>query len=143
MALQDAVAAIRVRGESLWPALEPAVVLIWPNERFQRPANGSGQPSPFVRIEVRWSGGDYMSIGAPGDNLVRREGHIWCYAFIPIHTGEARAHQLVAEAAGMFEGEDFSGIVCAAMMPGGDVDSEEGNYFGQSGAVPFDYDETA
>jgi len=143
MSLDTAIAAIRARAESLWPALEAAVPMAFPNEAFARPRSAAGAPLPFLVIEVRWNGGGFMSIGAPGYNLARRQGHIWVFAFIPQGTGEARAHQLAAAAAGMFEGQDFSGVVCEAMMPGGQADAEEGLYFGQSAAVPFDFDETA
>lgn len=143
MPLSDAVAAIRSRAESLWPVLEASVPLSWPNEAFAPPVDGNSAPSPFVVIEVRWNGGGFESIGAPGSNVARRQGHIWCFAFVGRGIGEARAHELADKAAGMFEGQDFSGVVCEAMSPGGEADSEDGNYFGQSAAVPFDFDETA
>lgn len=143
MSLDTAVAAIRARAEALWPGIEASVALSWPNEDFTPPVDDQGRVLPFLRIEVVWNGGDFMSVGAPGSNLTRREGHIWAFAFIRRGIGEGRAHQLVAEFAGLFEGEDFSGVVCQAMQPGGPVDSEDGNYFGQSAAIPFNYDETA
>lgn len=143
MALPDAIAAIRTRAESLWPALEPAVSLAWPNESFARPVDANGTPAAFVMVEVRWNGGEFGSIGSPGNNLARRQGHIWCFAFVAQGIGESRAHELIGKAAGMFEGEDFSGVVCEAMEPGGEADVEDGAYFGQSAAIPFDYDETA
>lgn len=142
MPFSTAVTAIRSRADTLWPAIEPTVPQTWPNEPFDRPLDVNGSPLPFVMIEVRWSGGGFESVGAPGSNLARRQGHIWVYAFVPQGTGEIRAHELVAKAADMFEGEDFSGVVCEAASPGGEVESEDGNYFGQSAAVPFDYDET-
>lgn len=149
MSLDTAVAAISDRAKSLWPGLEAAVPLAFPNETKATdgtelpPRNNAGQPMPFLMIEVRWSGGGFVSVGSPGNNLARREGLIWCFAFIPQGQGEARAHQLAAEAAGMFEGQAFSGVVCQAMEPGGEAGDEEGLYFGQSAAVPFDFDETA
>lgn len=143
MSLSTAVAAIKSRAESLWPGIEASVSLAWPNENFTRPVDGSGNANPFVMIEVRWNGGEFGSIGAPGSNIARRDGHIWCFAFVSQGAGQDRAHELAAEAAGMFEGQDFAGIVCEAMQPGGEADDEEGNYFGQSAAIPFSYDETA
>lgn len=144
MSLSSAVTAIRARAESLWPGLEPDVPLAWPNEAFEKPIDSSTKgPLPFVMIETRWSGGEFVSIGSPGSNLARREGHIWIFAFIGQATGEGRAHQLIAEASGMFEGADFSGVVCQASEPGGDTRSDDGNYFGQAAAVPFNFDETA
>jgi hypothetical protein len=149
MSLSDAVAAVRSRAESLWPALEPLVPLAWPNEN----QDGSGNPlparntdgtsAPWVMIELRWNGGEFVSIGAPGSNLARREGHIWCFAFIPEGSGESRAHELASKAAHLFEGQDFGGLVCQAMMPGGPADSEDGSYYGQTASVPFTFDETA
>lgn len=146
MALSDAVAAIRTRAESLWPALEATVPLSWPNENPDPPlprVDANGTPLPFVVVELRWNGGEFGSIGSPGSNLARRQGHIWIFAYVARGSGESRAHELAAKAASMFEGEDFSGVVCEAMEPGGEADTEDGNLFGQSAAIPFDYDETA
>lgn len=146
MPLSDAVAAIRARAETLWPAIEATVPLAWPNENPDPPLprmGANGTPEPFVMIELRWNGGEFESIGAPGSNIARRQGHIWIFAFVAQGSGESRAHQLVSRAADMFEGEDFSGVVCEAAMPGGEADTENGNLFGQSAAIPFDYDETA
>ena len=119
--------------------------LSWPNEAFSKPVDGNGAPAPFVRIEVAWNTGEFVSIGSPGSNLARRMGHIWIFAFIAEGSGEALAHHLAAEAAEMFEGQDFSGVVCQAMEPGGDAsaETEDGNYFGQAASVPFVYDELA
>lgn len=151
MALQDAVAAVRSRAETLWPGIEAAVPLLFPNGgKFPAsavipPVDDNGTPAPFVRIEVIWNGGEFVSIGSPGSNRARREGHIWAIAFIAEGSEEALAHQLAGEAARMFEGEEFSGLVCQAMQPGGDAaaERENGNYFGQAAAVPFVFDETA
>jgi hypothetical protein len=140
MSWDAAIVAIRSRAESLWP--EPDVPLALPNRNFDRPTS-NGAPLPFIRIAVKWNGGEFISIGAPGNNLARREGHIWAYAFIPQGTGEDLAHRLASEAAAMFEGQDFAGVVCQAAAPGGPVDSEDGLYYGQSAAVPFRFDETA
>ncbi len=143
MSLDTAIAAIRARAESLWPGIESVVPLAFPNEAFERPTSDQGAPLPFVAIEIRWNGGGFMSIGAPGNNLSRRQGSIWAFAFIPQGSGEGVAHHLASEAAEMFEGQDFSGVVCGGMEPGGPVDSEDGAYYGQTAAVPFDFDETA
>lgn len=144
MSLDTAVAAIRARAESLWPSLEAAVPLSWPNENQDGagnplpPRDANGTPSPFVRIGVMWTGGGFLSIG---NGLKRREGQIWCEAFIPEGSGEGAAHRLATEAARMFEGKHFGVVVCWAMQPGGPVDSEDGNFYGQSASVPFHFDE--
>lgn len=147
--LSDATDAIRARAESLWPPIEASVPLSFPNETNDSagnplpPRDTSGQASPFVRIEVIWNGGGFMSIGDPGANRVRRQGHIWIYAFVPQGSGDSRAYKIAGEAAGMFEGAYFGAVVCEGMQPGGQVDSEDGSYYGQSASVPFYFDETA
>lgn len=144
MPLEDAVTAIRDRAESLWPGIDPTVPLSWDNATFDGPVDPvTGDPMPFVVFDVVWTGGEFITVGSPGYNLARREGHIWAYAFIARGVGQIRAHQLIARAAGMFEGETFGGLWCEAAMPGGSVSSESGNYYGQSVAIPFIFDETA
>lgn len=147
MSLDVAIAAIRARAESVWPGIEAAVLISWPNEAFDKPVepdgNGGSRALPFVAFEVIWNPIGDGSIGAPGNNLARRWGHIWAYAFIPQGSGEARAHQLASEAAGMFELQSFSSITCEFSEPSGSAASEDGNYFGQAVSVPFYFDETA
>lgn len=142
MDLVAAETAIRSRAEALWSGIEPSVPLTWPNESFDKPPDGNGAPASFVRLDVVWNGGDGITIGAPGNNIARRDGHIWAYAFTAQGIGVTMARQLASEAAGMFEDEDFSGVVCEAAQPGGDADEENGNYYGFAVAVPFYYDET-
>jgi len=140
MSLDAAVTAVRTRAETLWPGVEPSVTLAFEDDDFQAPQ----PPAPWVMIEVIWGGGgEFLSVGSPGSNLARRPGHIWAHGFIPQGTGTVRAHQIASEAASMFEGADFGGLVCQAMQPGGPAGSENGNYFGQSVSIPFNFDESA
>jgi hypothetical protein len=141
MALQNAVAAIRGRIESLWP--EPAVGLTWPNENFSLPSADDGTPQSWMLVEIRWNPMNEGSIGSPGSNLARRFGHIWFYAFVPQGSGESRCHQLLSEAAAIFENADFNNVVCEGFEPGGQAETENGNFFGLAGAVPFWFDEYA
>jgi hypothetical protein len=145
MSLDTVVDAVKARFESLWPSLEASVPVAWYNEDEDWKGNPlpPSRPQPWIMIRVRWNGGEFISIGAPGSNLARRYGNIWVYVFVPRGSGEGHAHRLVAEASSIFEGQDFSGLVCQGMSPGGDVESEDGMYSGHSAAIPFDYDETA
>jgi hypothetical protein len=141
MDIASAEAAIRDRATSLWNGIAPSIPLTWPNDDFM-PGTISGTPQPFVRMEIVWNGSDGITIGAPGGNVSRRTGHIWAHAFVAKGAGNTVPLTLVGEAAGMFEDEDFSGIVCEAAQPGGEASDEDGNYFGLSAAVPFYFDET-
>lgn len=144
MTLDVAVAAIRARSDALWPGIEPAVPISWPNEPFDKPVDPvTSTPLPFVVVEIMWNPITDGSIGSPGSNLARRFGHIWFYAFIPESVGEARAHQLASEAAGMFELQNFGTVVCEFAEPSGPAKPDDGNYFGQTVSVPFYFDETA
>ena len=138
--LSDAVSAIRGRMETLWP--ESSVMLAWPNENFSLPSSvEDGNPQSWVLVEVRWNPLNEGSIGSPGSNLARRFGHIWFYCFVPQGSGESRCHQLLSEAAAIFENADFSNVVCEGFEPGGIAETENGNFFGLAGSVPFNFDE--
>lgn len=114
--------------------------LAFENVNYQRDAGGAA----FLVAEVMWSGGESASVGAPGNNLVRRYGNIWFHAFISVGTDVDRALEIAQHAARIFENQDFSGVVCSAMEPGaGQSGSDDGLYFGQSVNVPFFYDEAA
>lgn len=143
MSFDTAIAAIRARAETLWPALEASVPLAFEGENFEKPIGPDQNQLPFVVIDPQWSGGEFVSVGAPGSNITRREGIIWIHAMIPQGIGVSRAHQLAAKAGSMFEGVDFAGIICWGMNPGGTAADEDGLYLGLSAEIPFYYDETA
>lgn len=140
MSYDLAVTAIQQRFEALWVATEPTVPICFENEAFNPPK----PRAEWIMLRVDWTGGDFITIGAPGNNVTRRLGHIWVHAFIPSGTGGVtRAHKMASEAGTIFEGQDFSGVVCEGAMPGGPAGSEDGAYYGQSVAIPFYYDEEA
>lgn len=149
MSLDTVLDAVRVRAETLWPGIAPEVPLAWPNETADAAGgalpsrDASGAAKPFIRFDLSWNGGEFESVGAPGDNLARRQGSIWVYALVPQGSGARVAHRLAGQAGHMFEGADFGGIVCQAMSPGGAIDDENGLYYGQSASIPFTFDETA
>jgi len=141
MSLGTAVSAIRSRMETQWT--DPTVMLIWPNENALPASAVDGGPQAWMMIEVRWNPENEGSIGAPGNNLARRFGHIWFYAFVPQGVGETLCHGLLSTAAAIFENADFNNVVCEGFEPGGEAEAENGNFFGLAGAVPFNYDEYA
>lgn len=144
MSLDTAYDAVKTRAETLWPTVEPDVAVTFENARsFTVPTDADGKRLPWLLVEVDWIDGDQESIGAPGGNLVRYLGNIFVHAFIPRGTGASRAHQLAARAMAIFASKDFGGLVTQAGKPIGPNSSEDGQYFGQSAWVPFQFDETA
>ena len=144
MSLKGALDAIRGRAETLWPSLEPEVPLLWRGDDnghvvLDDPVN----LHPWLLFEIKWNAAasGFASIGSPQSNLARRYGAIWIHAFVPTGSGLGRAHELLDFAAGMFEGADFAGVICQAMEPEGEAESEDGAYDGQSAAVPFQFDD--
>ena len=107
---------------------------------YQRDPAGTA----FLVVEVVWSGGEPASIGSPGNNLVRRRGSIWFHAMIPVGTDVDRALEIAQHAATIFENQDFGGVTCTAMEPGGgESGTDDGLYYGQSVSVSFFHDEAA
>jgi hypothetical protein len=137
--IDTAYATIRTRIETLWSSIESTIPLAFPNEGFQRDANGAA----FLLVEITWAGGVGVTIGAPGHNLARRDGQIWLHAFVPIGTGQQQAMKIAGEAAKIFEDRDIGGgIICEAMAPGGgESNTDDGMYYGMSTNVPFYFDE--
>ena len=93
MSLDTVFAAIQSRIAAQWPAIEPTVPLAYPNDLVEAVGD------EYLLVDVVWSGGDPVTIGAPGANRVRRYGNIWLHAFIAAGSGQARAFVIVAKAA--------------------------------------------
>lgn len=138
MSLDTAFNDIKNRIEGLWPAIEPSVPLAFLDSGYQRDLTGA----EFLVVEVEWSGGEGVTIGAPGSNLARRDGFIRLHALVLVGTGQGRPMQIAARAAAIFEDQQFGEVVCWSMEPGGgNSGTDDGLYFGQSVDVPFRIDE--
>lgn len=138
MSLDTVYADIKARIEAQWPALEPTVPIAYPNDLVEPTGD------EYLLVDVVWSGGDPVTIGAPGGNRVRRYGNIWLHAFIATGNGQSRAFVIAAKAAKVFEEQDFVSIVCSAMEPGaGQSGTDDGRWYGQSVNIPFWFDEDA
>ena len=129
--------AIKARLDELWTF--PSVPVTKLGEPFTPPE----PPSPWVLIDIEWTGGEGMSIGSPGSNRKRRKGNINFIAMVPSWTGFGVADYYAGQAAALFESVDFSGIVCETAEPRGDVTAESGDWRGRLVTVPFHYDEFA
>ncbi len=132
--LAAATSAIRARLAANWTTTAVA----WPNEKF------AAQETPWVAVEIRGSGEEQLSIGAPGANLFRAAATLWLHVFVKRNTSDATALAYAEQLAAIFRGQSFSGVLCqAASIYGGDEGSEDGKWWRRSVAVPFDFDATA
>jgi len=139
MSLDSAYALIRARFISQWQTIEPTVSYGFPNENFQRDPGGG----EFIIMEVKWLGGEGMTIGVPGFNRARRDGRVTLHCFVPIGTGQSRAMQMGSRAASIFEDQDLGGgVVFEAMMPGGgESGTDDGLYYGEAVDIPYSLSE--
>lgn len=138
MSLDGAYSEIRTRITTVWPTLEAAVPLAFPDENFQEP----DPPAPWLFVEIRWSGGEIITIGAPGSNRARRDGWVSFSAMVPTGTGEQRGMQLIGKAGGMLEGQTVGSATFFGMEPGGGVSTtDSGLYTGQTADVSFYVDD--
>jgi hypothetical protein len=135
----DAVPAILDRFRALWTATP----VKYPDEDLELPRDDAGNALPFMAIEIIWTGGANIAIGAPGSTLKRYGGHVWLSAFVRRGSGIAAAHANAAAAALLFENQDFGEVSCQAAEPGGGGSAEEhGLYWRESVSVPFTIDAT-
>lgn len=141
MALHDATKAIADRAAALWPTIEPTVPLAKEFENFPRPYSSTHAPTEFILLRIEPTEGDFASIGAPDNLLVRQLGLIWFYAFVEIGTGLQRMVELCDEFATIFVAQTFDGVVCGAKKFAGNAEREDGAYSGITAYVPFYYDE--
>lgn len=134
-------AAIYERMRANWTATKVAYDNQRGGDSGIPPADANGQPLPWIALEVRWNRAEQASIGAPGQNLARRMGHIWITAWMARGTDAVLIDQLAAQAAAILEAKDFGGVVTEAAMPSGPADDGDGVYDGQAVAIPYELDE--
>ena len=135
MDIRKATLEIENRVDLLWTHLEVPV------SKISQPFTIPGSPNAWVLLEVLWTTGFAISVGAPGGNRSRRVGYVNCYGFVPSFTGAGDADYYAGELASLYERQDFGGVVCGAAEPGGEARGVDGDWFGRLVAVPFFYDE--
>ena len=138
VSLDEAFYAIHAALSTAWPQIDPTVPMVFLNTNSQHDPAGA----PFVLVRVEWTGGEQVSLGSPGDNLVRRYGNVWFDAFVPIGVGQEAPLKYANDAANILECESLGEIVFMAMEPGaGSSGTDDGLYYGQSVNVPFYHDD--
>lgn len=133
--------AIKDYAAANWPTTPIAL----PNERFDAPLDGDGNPLPWIALEIQSFGNQVWGQGSPGNLTWHKEGAILGHVFVPINTGDALAKQYADAFGEIFRAKQlYSGVSpgCYVRTWAPDVDGggkADGNYYRVSVAIDFEY----
>ena len=142
-----AVAAIRDRLAANWTTTPIA----YQNLPFAAPTDpNSGNPSPWVFLEVIGNGSDLRTVGQPGNHDWTYRGHILCHVYVPVNDGIETAHAHAVALGEIFRAKQFydaSPPSCVRTgyggegprTDGGGTDADDGNWFRVTMTCPFEY----
>lgn len=138
-----AVAAIRARLEANWTTTPIA----FQNEPFEEPTDpNSGNPLPWVFLEVLGNNSELRGTGTPGDNIWLYVGHILVHVFVPVNSGDALAQQYAVAIGEIFRAQGFyndgQGSIVRTWAPrtdGGGTDADNGNWWRVTMTVGFEF----
>lgn len=133
MASAEVAAAVTARLTSMFNAAPVRTA----NTNEADPDLNSG---PFVVIEFPGGTAEQITIGAPGNNVFRERGAFMVHVFVPSGSGEQAARVMAGQIAAIYRGKSFSGVDCGAPYPPGDDTGPNGNWFGSSFSIPYQYD---
>lgn len=138
MSLDSERSAIEARWKTLWVTGSPSAARTetgYSGHGFE-PARGTNS----VRLTIRSGAAEQMSMGDPGNNVVRHAGVIFIEIFVPGNAGEAAIRPLADAAMDIFRNEVFGGVRCRVPYVSGQRDQEP--FLVWTIAVPFERDET-
>lgn len=138
-----AVAAIKARIAAQW-ATTPVGYM---NEGKPQTHNDvSGEPEPWVLVEIVGTGGDIHAAGKPGNRVWLYDGLIHAHVFVPAGTGDATAREHAVALGEIFRGAQFyddtpgHAVRCwAPRVDGGGNGSDDGLWFRVTATIPFEY----
>jgi hypothetical protein len=140
-----AVAAARARFVAAWASTtlvefqnEDPPANPWP------PAPASG---PWVYFEMIQTSSSERGVGLPGSKIWLSVGNIFVHVFAPLGYGLPAHLALTAQAGAIFRAATFyqdaatgAKVVCGAPSePGGASDADNGNWFGLTVSIPFEF----
>jgi hypothetical protein len=103
-------------------------------------------PAPWVYFEVIQAQTALRGVGLPGNQTWLTSGHICIHAFVPKGYGLADHLALAGRAGDVFRSATFynsepgAKVVCLGpSVQGGDSASDDGNWFGVTVSIPFDF----
>lgn len=142
-----AVAAIRDRLAANWTTTPIA----YQNETFTAPTDpNSGNPSPWVFLEVIGNGSELRAVGAGATQEWIYRGHILVHVFVPINDGAATAQQYAATIGEIFRAAQFYDATAGHCVrsgyggegpstDGGGKDADDGLWFRVTMTCPWEY----
>lgn len=140
-----AVAAIEARLAANWATTpirkqNDATPVSWP------PLDGSGNPSPWVQLEVLQNEAGLRAIGVPDSHLWLDRGTIYVHVFVPVSSGLTTAMQYAVQVGEIFRAaafyDDGQGSIVRSWAPrvlGADSGSDDGLWFRVTTAIPFEF----
>lgn len=131
-----AVQAIRDRLVANWTTTP----ISFQNEPFEPPVDpNSGNPAPWVALEVIGNESELRAAGTPGDHVWIYRGHILAHVYVPVNDGIALAQQYAVTIGEIFRAASFyndgqgnilrTGIDPAPRTDGGGSGDDEGNWY--------------
>jgi hypothetical protein len=122
-------------GVGATPAAWSTTPIQYENEAAVATADGSGNPVPWIMIEMTGTLYDQESIGAntQAQNRWDEEGQLYCHVFVPSGTGGLTARHLAKQFADLFRGTrllvDQSLEFMNASIGMGEIGDDAGNWF--------------
>jgi len=138
-----AVGAMRARFKDAFNAAPVA----YQNEDPPRdPWPPAAPASPWIYFEVIQAQTALRGVGLPGQQTWLTTGHIFIHTFVPKGFGLADHLALAGKAGDVFRAATFynaepgAKVVCyGPSVQGGDSSSDDGNWFGVTVAIPFEF----
>lgn len=96
----------------------------------------------WVALEFPPSLEDVASEGDPENNLWREEGVFMVHVYVPTGTGSVLAKSTARDIYELYRGQEFDGVRCFGREIGEQGPRWNGNWWGISYAMPFQYDRT-
>jgi hypothetical protein len=135
-----AVAAMRARFEGAFDAAP----VKYQNE--DPPGKPWPPATPWIYFEVIQAQTTLRGVGLPGNQTWLTVGHIFIHTFVPKGRGLAEHLALAGKAGDIFRAATFyndepnTKVVCyGPSVQGGGSDSDDGNSFGVTVAIPFEF----
>lgn len=147
MGMTDAKTAIRTKMTAEWSTTDvayPNEARPWQAEGKQWPTDASGNPEPWVYLEVLGAGADSTVFGSEDKRVARDGGLIFAHVFVPVGIGDKLATQYAEEIGEIFRVKRFDGISTGAPSVGaGEQGDDDGLYWRVSVSIPFSLHYTA
>ena len=138
-----AVAAIRARFQTLFSA---APVEFQNEDPPATPWPPASPASPWVFFEVIETASEQRGAGLPGNQTWLTLGQIIAHVFVPQGYGLPEHVRIAGLAGEVFRAQTFynsqpgAKVICRApSIQGGDSDADNGNWFGVTVTIPFEF----